>query len=107
MGNPPGMQADHKTTTPSITAERILRVCTRSQNNVNRQKPTHNTSGYKGVSWNKQHQKWRAEITHHGKKGYLGYYTSRGAAAAACDGAAEYLFGEFALLNVPRRKAES
>ena len=36
--------------------------------------PTNNTSGAKGVSWNKSRQLWEAYITIHGKRINLGRY---------------------------------
>lgn len=36
--------------------------------------PKHNTSGYKGVAWDKKHRKWMAYINVHGKRFYLGRY---------------------------------
>lgn len=36
--------------------------------------PKNNTSGHKGVSWNKSHQKWQAYIGIHGKTIKLGYF---------------------------------
>ena len=45
--------------------------------------PTNNTSGVKGVSWNKQKQKWEAYINFKGKKYRLGFYKELSDAAAA------------------------
>ena len=36
--------------------------------------PKNNTSGVKGVAWNKDHKKWEAYISIHGKRRYLGNY---------------------------------
>ena len=36
--------------------------------------PKNNTSGIKGVTWNKDHKKWEAYISIHGKRRYLGNY---------------------------------
>lgn len=36
--------------------------------------PKNNTSGIKGVTWNKEHKKWEAYISIHGKRRYLGNY---------------------------------
>lgn len=36
--------------------------------------PKNNTSGIKGVTWNKSHQKYEAYISIHGKRKYLGNY---------------------------------
>ena len=39
------------------------------------EKPKNNTSGHKGVSWNKSHGKWQAYIGVHHKCIKLGYFT--------------------------------
>lgn len=36
--------------------------------------PKNNTSGVKGVTWNKNHKKWEVYISIHGKRKYLGNY---------------------------------
>lgn len=54
-----------------------LREATRSQNNQNvKILRRNNTSGYRGVSWNKALKKWQARICLHGKEKFLGLYTS-------------------------------
>lgn len=73
-----------------------LRPATNAQNVRNSRKRTTNTSGFKGVSWNKEHRKWRAEIMARGKKKFLGLFnTAEEAHKAYCE-AAEQLHGEFA-----------
>lgn len=44
---------------------------------------THNTSGYRGVSWHRTMQKWTARINFRGKTYNLGYYDSAEEASAA------------------------
>ena len=51
-----------------------LRWATKSQNSQNRSMSTRNTSGVKGVSWNKNTNKWRADICINGKKIHLGSF---------------------------------
>lgn len=75
-----------------------LRLATRHENARNRTANL-NGSGYKGVSWNKNHGAWSARIFLSGKNRHLGYFTSIAAAAAAYDIAASEAFGEFARLN--------
>lgn len=50
---------------------------------------TLNTSGIKGVSWNKAKAKWIAMITRDGSQHYLGSFASKEEAAAAYQNAAE------------------
>ena len=51
-----------------------LRECTKSQNRQNSKTSKHNTSGTKGVDWNKRVQKWRARICVNGKSKFLGFF---------------------------------
>jgi hypothetical protein len=73
-----------------------LRRATASQNNANRRRPLHNTSGHKGVSPCRQTGKWRAMIGSNGKTIHLGRFATRRPAHAAYLAAARKLFGEFA-----------
>ena len=76
-----------------------LRDSTRSQNNANRGLNKNNTSGYKGVCWNKQKQKWHARIRVNYKYVQLGLFDNIKDAARAYNKAALKYFGEFAWLN--------
>jgi hypothetical protein len=76
-----------------------LRPCTHRQNFQDRDKPSHNTSGYKGVSWDKSHRKWAAYIKVNGHKKHLGLFVILEDAARAYNAAALLYFGEFARLN--------
>ena len=76
-----------------------LRVCTQHQNSMNCATPINNTSGYKGVSWSKRKNKWRAYIKYNYKQIYLGLYNNKTDAAKAYNEAAIKYFGEFAHLN--------
>lgn len=74
---------------------RNLRAATRSQNRANARRASNNSSGSKGVSWRKQHGKWRAYITHNGNQIHLGYFARLQDAARAYQQAAARLFGSF------------
>jgi len=76
-----------------------LRVCTRAQNGANLRTPKNNSSGYKGVCWNKRAGKWRARISQNDKRKFLGYYDSAEIAAIVYDITALELFGKFAKTN--------
>ena len=52
-----------------------LRTADKSLNGLNRDKPKSNTSGYKGVHFDKQTNKWRAEIRLNNKNFKLGRFT--------------------------------
>lgn len=67
-----------------------------SQNVINRPIPSNNTSGVKGVHFNRRRGKWVATITANGKTTALGHHETREAAAAAYERAARHIHGEFA-----------
>ena len=60
-----------------------LREATRFQNHQNRKKAISNTSGYTGVTWNKQRSKWTAQISVNKQQIHLGYFAEVEDAAAA------------------------
>lgn len=76
-----------------------LRICNDSLNQANTSKKTTNTSGYKGVSWNKQANKWTAQITVNNSRIHLGYFDNKETAARKYDEKAKQYFGEYATLN--------
>jgi hypothetical protein len=51
-----------------------LRIATKAENGWNRGKNKNNSSGYKGVHWNKFAGKWQAQIMINNKKKHLGYF---------------------------------
>ena len=75
-----------------------LRVCTSSNNSMNRVKFC-GASQYKGVYWHKRDQCWRASIKHLGTNRRLGTFSTEVDAAMAYDVAARKYHGEFAYLN--------
>lgn len=99
MKPPRGMMVDHVHGNPLDNRRSELRVCTRSENNRNKRKHRNNTSGYKGVSFNKDSGKWAATITFNSRNIQLGFYVSPEDAARAYDEAAIKYHGEFAHPN--------
>lgn len=73
-----------------------LRAATRSENQWNRTAMKRNTSGFKGVHWNKGRGLWQAVISKHYKKYHLGYFACPERAHLAYCSAAEDLHGRFA-----------
>lgn len=73
-----------------------LRIATPSQNQQNRGTQRNNTSGYKGVTWDRRERKWLARIEINGKRMYLGHFTTPEAAYQNYCAAADELHGEFA-----------
>jgi hypothetical protein len=51
-----------------------LRTVNKSENGINRLKQINNTSGYKGISWDRKASRWEAFIHLHRKKHFLGYF---------------------------------
>lgn len=76
-----------------------LRVCTFQQNHFNRGKQSNNKSGFKGVSWHKQKEKWVAQIKIEGRNKFLGFFVDpEKAYERYCEVAKEH-YGEFAKLD--------
>lgn len=76
-----------------------LRLCTKSQNAANSRKYATNTSGYKGVYFDKRENKWVSRIRLSGKRIYIGGFNDRISAAKSYDLKAKEIFGRFAKLN--------
>lgn len=76
-----------------------LRECNRSQNLSNQGLSSKNTTGYKGVCYDKSRNKYEAYIKHHSKKIFLGRFNTAIEAATAYNIKAFELKGEFARLN--------
>lgn len=72
-----------------------IRIATPSQNAQNRRITASNSSGYKGVSWDKSTDKWKAEIRHDKQYYYLGVFSDIEDAREAYDRKALELHGEY------------
>jgi hypothetical protein len=100
MGEPDGI-VDHRSMNTLDNRRDNLRVTGKAQNMQNRGATKKNTSGFKGVSWNKKLGKWTAQIKAFGKHKYLGVFTDIKKAAEAYESAAMELHGDFARLEAP------
>lgn len=99
LQTPKGLETDHIDGNGLNNQRSNLRIATHSQNGKNRGKCNNNTSGFKGVSWNKKNKRWQANIKINGKRKYLGEFTSKELAHIAyCEACTKY-HGEFANLN--------
>jgi hypothetical protein len=76
-----------------------LRVLTCSQNAMNRGPQTNNSSGYKGVVYDRSRNKWKAEIGVNKKRIHLGRFDSAEEAALAYNQASFKYHGEFGFIN--------
>ena len=73
-----------------------LRLSTNAQNQANVGRRSDNTSGFKGVYWNKRDRRWRALIRINGKQILVGSYPTPEEAHAAYFRVAQAHYGEFA-----------
>lgn len=87
---------DHKDGNRTNNRIENLREATSQQNCSNTKLSNRNTSGYKGVSWDKKTNKWRASIKVRRKQMSLGHYDEIQDAVAARKQGEEKYHGEFA-----------
>jgi hypothetical protein len=89
-------QADHNDGDGLNNTRLNLRPCNNTQNSANKGRYKRNTSGFKGVTFDKQHGRWRAQIGVNRKQKYLGLFdTPEEAFAVRCAAAAKF-HGDFA-----------
>ncbi len=89
-------EIDHRDGDRANNKIQNLRSCTHAENQKNVPRPSHNTSGFKGVHFHPQTGKWRARIKSDGKHKSLGLHQTPEAAHAAYCAAATAMHGEFA-----------
>lgn len=73
-----------------------LRPVTINQNNQNRKKPKNNSSGVKGINWDKQSQSWKVGLMKDKKSIHLGYYMDFDEAVKVITEARNEYHGNFA-----------
>lgn len=102
LNAPKGVQVDHRDGNGLNNYPPNIRLASASGNSRNIGIPKHNTSGFKGVTWDKQHQKWRAMIRINKRNKHIGRFDKDCIldAARAYNEAALKYHGEFACLNV-------
>ena len=91
----PGM-VDHIDGDPGNNRIENLRLCGKTTNGYNAKISKRNTSGVKGVSWNKMNKNWRAGIQVDGKRVEVGSFPSKSEAISAISKARYKYHGEFA-----------
>ena len=99
MNPPNNMEVDHIDRNPLNNQKSNLRICTRSQNQMNTRSKLNGTSKYKGVHWNTRRKVWIAKIKINSATHQIGQFKSEIEAARAYNERAIELFGEFAKLN--------
>jgi len=82
-GEWPDKQIDHINGNPLDNRIKNMRVVSTRENGKNRKRPSTNTSGIIGVSWNKRQSKWVSQICVNYKKIFLGCYDNITDAASA------------------------
>ena len=105
MGSPEGLHIDHINGNALDNRKQNLRVCTASQNAMNKKLRSDSTTGYKGVykvkdpRYKKKYKAMGAIPGTSGKKKSIGYFTTAEKAAQAYNDYVIKEFGEFAYLN--------
>jgi hypothetical protein len=90
---------DHKDKDGLNNRIRNLRICSNAQNMGNTSKHVDGSSGYKGVSWHKQAQKWHARIGFDYKSIHIGIFDTAEEAHQAYVAKAKELFGDSRALD--------
>lgn len=101
MGDTKGVAYDHINRDKLDCRRGNLRIATHGQNigNTFRRKTESSTSQYKGVSFDREKQRFLAQGRSNGKMVFIGRFKSEDNAAKAYNRWAESYFGEFAFLN--------
>lgn len=94
-----GVEVDHINHDGLDNRRRNLRVCSHKENARNVSIGRANTSGFKGVSWDRSRNKWGASIKVDGRKLHLGRFACLRDAVREYDSAAVRFFGPFAKTN--------
>ncbi len=96
---PDGMQVDHIDCNPSNNKISNLRLATQSQNNHNQRVYKSNSSGVKGVLWNKLEKRWKVTCWLNNKKHNGGTFLSLEEAVKAQKELRDRLHADFARMS--------
>lgn len=99
LKTPKNLETDHRDGNGLNNQKENLRVATRSQNLQNRGKYKNNSSGYKGVYWNKIAKKWIVRIKIKNNNIYLGCFPDKIKAHKAYITACKKYHGDFACVE--------
>lgn len=94
-GTPKGLEVDHIDGNGLNNSRSNLRIVTRSLNGLNKKMQSNNTSGHRGVSWDKINKRWTASAQKEGKTIRFGRFKDKADAIKAVEHGAKQLFGEF------------
>lgn len=96
LSAPKGMEVDHINGNTLDNRRSNLRVCTHRENIRNKKTPSHNKSGYKGVSYSARYKKYMVCIKMNGKTLHLGGFADPKEGYEVYKAKALELFGEYA-----------
>jgi hypothetical protein len=96
---------DHKNGDKLDNRRSNLRVCSSRENHCNQKISKHNTSGAKGVVFNKKNSNWNARITHKMKRIHLGTFKTKEEAIVAYNKAAQKYHGKYRKENKKQNEA--
>lgn len=99
MNNPEKMRVDHINGDKLDCRKTNLRICTHSQNLMNRGKNRNNKSGLKNIFFDKARNKWKVEIKVNYKSIHIGRFSKKEDAINAQISAEKKHFGQFARAN--------
>lgn len=99
MDAPNGYSVDHINGNTLDNRKGNLRICLNKDNVKNSKRPHNNTSGVKGVCWDKNRSKWMAKIKVDQRTINLGRYNDIEEANKAYFNAGRKYFGEFFRAN--------
>lgn len=99
MNAPENLEVDHINRNKLDNRKENLRLATTSQNHANKPKQSNNTSGYKGIHWRKNRNKWIATIQVNKNRKYLGCSSDIKEVVKIYNEAAKSYFGNYAYLN--------
>ena len=97
---PKGKEVDHKNFDKLDNRKANLRICTKAENRMNKQKEWDNSSGYLGVCWSKARGKWLAYTRFNNRFVHIGYFSAKEQAAKAYNQKTIELHGKFANPNI-------
>lgn len=100
LKTPNGMDTDHINGNRSDNRKSNLRIASRSQNCINKNR----SKGSRGICFNQLSKKWKAYIRVNGKNTHLGYFKTKTLAQNAYDESALKHYGQFAVLNRKKHK---
>jgi hypothetical protein len=89
------VKIDHKDGNGLNNTRDNLRLSTNSQNAYNAKDHKNNTSGFRGVTWDKRQERFEAKININGKKSHLGYFDTAERASKAYEREAKIAHGIF------------